>query len=121
MQAGAQWKLPRARHPQTRRLLYVFAGQGLHIETDFVAKGHVAEVDAQHDLWLRKGPAGTECLRLQAKPIGEPVAQYGPFVMNTQAEIHQAFRSCWVQDLRTAQRARIPQSWCRRSKREPRW
>ena len=91
MQAGAKWKLPRARHPQTRRLLYVFAGQGLHIETETVAHGHVAEVDAQHDLWLHNGPAVTECLMLQAKPIGEPVAQYGPFVMNTQAEIHQAF------------------------------
>ncbi len=49
------------------------------------------EVRAQDAIALQGGDDETQLLMLQGRPIGEPVAQHGPFVMNTQAEIHQAF------------------------------
>jgi redox-sensitive bicupin YhaK (pirin superfamily) len=91
MQAGAQWQMPGASHAQTRRRLYFFRGQGLTINGQTIPPQSVVEVQAQDAIGLQAGSDEAQLLVLQGRPIGEPVAQYGPFVMNTQAEIHQAF------------------------------
>lgn len=55
-------------------------------------KTHAAiEVQASVDLEIQAGEGECEILLLQGRPIGQPVAQYGPFVMNTRAQIEQAF------------------------------
>jgi hypothetical protein len=91
MAPGAHWTLPGARHAGTRRQLYFFKGQTLSVGGQPVGVQSVVEVRAQDALELVNGDQETELLMLQGRPIGEPVAQYGPFVMNTQAEIQQAF------------------------------
>ncbi len=91
MAPGAAWTLPAARSARTRRQLYFFIGTVLTIAGQSVAPGMVIEVAGDQAIELLNGPEETELLLLQGRPIGEPVAQYGPFVMNTQTEIQQAF------------------------------
>ncbi len=43
---------------------------------------------------VRSGSNGLRFLLVSGQPLGEPIARYGPFVMNTEAEIRQA-----IQDL----------------------
>ena len=91
MAAGARLTLPPAAHSATRRQLYFFRGTSLDIGGHGVKVQTVTEVRAQDALELMNGDTACELLVLQGRPIGEPVAQYGPFVMNTQAEVAQAF------------------------------
>jgi redox-sensitive bicupin YhaK (pirin superfamily) len=98
MAAGARWTLPAAQGPGTRRTLYFFQGSSASIAGESVAAPSAIEVRADTAIELAAGESGAEFLVLQGRPIGEPVAQYGPFVMNTQAEIMQA-----MQDYRRTQ------------------
>jgi hypothetical protein len=40
---------------------------------------------------VQAGPEGIRFLLVSGKPLEEPVAWYGPIVMNTEAELRQAF------------------------------
>ncbi len=91
MEPHATWTLPPAAGPATRRRLYFFAGTTLTVAGQAVPRGRMVEVRADAACELVNGDAAGELLLLQGRPIAEPVAQYGPFVMNTPAEIQQAF------------------------------
>lgn len=73
---------------QQTRLAYVYQGE-VELNDSLLQRGELVRLAPAAELTLRsKGEAGM--LLLAAEPIGEPIAQYGPFVMNTQAEIEQA-------------------------------
>jgi redox-sensitive bicupin YhaK (pirin superfamily) len=91
LEPGAQWTLPAALGDGTRRKLYFFAGDRITIGDEPVTVGHSIEVRAGLHVVLVNGEEPAELLMLQGRPIGEPVAQYGPFVMNTEQELRQAF------------------------------
>jgi redox-sensitive bicupin YhaK (pirin superfamily) len=90
MEAGARWTLPAAAGPDTVRTLYVFEGDELRIDGQEVGGSTGSVVRADRDIDLDT-TGGVEVLLLQGRPIGEPVAQYGPFVLNDEAGIEQAF------------------------------
>jgi redox-sensitive bicupin YhaK (pirin superfamily) len=91
---------------------YVFAGSGkfcnasapLAVPTENVGwwsdSAPPADVDNRSlvlfdrgdEVAVEAGPNGIRFLLVSGKPLEEPVAWYGPIVMNTQAQLQQAFR-----------------------------
>lgn len=86
----ARWTLPGA-SPGLNRTLYFHQGLGLEVAGQRLAKGVGVQVRSEAPVDLVNGAEESEVLVLQGRPIGEPVARYGPFVMNTQAELRQAY------------------------------
>ncbi len=89
LEAGAQWKLPTA-SASVNRSLYFYEGTAIQIAGQNFSTHQAIELHADKEVILQNGDSESYLLLLQGNPIGEPVAQYGPFVMNTQEEIQQA-------------------------------
>ena len=90
MEAKAFWELPQA-SAGIHRTIYFYKGSELRINGEGVPAYHSAEVRADRNVTIENGNAPAFILVLQGKPIDEPVVQQGPFVMNTQEEIRQAY------------------------------
>lgn len=90
MPAGSVWTLPAA-DQIVNRTLYFYAGSGLQAGGTAIPPYHAIELLANQPIQLETVSEAARLLLLQGCPIAEPVTQYGPFVMNTQHEIRQAF------------------------------
>jgi len=73
------------------RTLYCFGGGALTIRDRAIPRGSMVKLRPDAEVTVHNGPEEGELLLLQGRPIGEPVVQYGPFVMNSRAEIQQTF------------------------------
>jgi quercetin 2,3-dioxygenase len=74
-------------------LVYVYRG-ALQVvsdqETETVPLQRMAILSNGGDGVVLRGQAGTRALLITGQPLREPIAQYGPFVMNTREELMQA-------------------------------
>jgi quercetin 2,3-dioxygenase len=89
MASGARLALP-TKSDTVNRALYFFKGTGVTINGETLALEQSAVLD-RVDVELVNTGEPADFLVLQSEPIDEPVVQYGPFVMNTEQEIREAF------------------------------
>lgn len=91
MEPGAEWMLPKAA-AGINRTIYFYEGDVLTVADQPINNYHSVVLKSDEEVLLKNGPQPASILMLQGRPIKEPVAQYGPFVMNSQAEIQQAYQ-----------------------------
>lgn len=89
LEPGATIELPPARDQRTVRTVYVFDGSA-RIGDDELPENTGALVRSTRIIQLGTSE-GAEILVLQGRPIGEPVVQQGPFVMNDEAGLRRTF------------------------------
>ncbi len=95
LEAGAELEQPIA--DDHNAFAYVFEGSGRFGITETspgtdAAARHAVVFDSGDGVRIEANGGKVRFLLAAARPLGEPVARYGPFVMNTKEEIARAFR-----------------------------
>ncbi len=102
LQPGVSWTLQPAKSEATARVVYFYRGAGLTVRSDdsvdggnggeaSLAGGSGLQVGSGSVSFTADGDEPALVMILQGRPIGEPVVQYGPFVLNDRAGVEQAF------------------------------
>ncbi|MDP3584328.1 MAG: pirin family protein [Thiobacillus sp.] len=88
LDAGAAFSLPL--DDSRNAFVYVFEGDA-RLAGTALARHTLAVLGKGDAFGIEAGAAGARFILVAGRPLGEPVVQYGPFVMNTREEIEQAF------------------------------
>ncbi len=91
MEAKATWVLPAAVYMDSNRTLYFYKGSKIDIENKEIKENHLIQLASDEDIVVKNGDQEGYLLLLQGRPINEPIVKYGPFVMNTEEEIQEAY------------------------------
>lgn len=90
LNAGAQVEL---KLPQGHTaLVFVLSGQVTVAGTHQIGDAEMAVLDKENEILSLRADKESKILFLGGEPLNEPIVGYGPFVMNTQAEILQAMQ-----------------------------
>lgn len=73
------------------RNVYFYTGDTMEIEGTMVRAGHRIQLDGNSKIEMVNGTKESQLLILEGEPINEQVVQYGPFVMNSEKEIQDAY------------------------------
>ena len=90
VQPGKKTSFPVA--PDHHVFVYVFEGKGVFSGTQALENRQLALFGDGDEITVEAGAEGVRFLLVSGKPLREPVAWRGPIVMNTQAEIREAFQ-----------------------------
>ncbi|RZI59713.1 MAG: pirin family protein, partial [Pseudomonas sp.] len=71
--------------------LFVLKGKVKLGSGEEIPGGHLAVLDTEGDSFSIEASEESQILLMSGEPLNEPIVGYGPFVMNTKAEIQQAF------------------------------
>jgi redox-sensitive bicupin YhaK (pirin superfamily) len=88
LQPGARFALHLP--PGHHGFAYVFDGDLAQVGGEPLRRSELGVLSDGDQLQLAGGDKASRLLVVAGKPLQEPVARYGPFVMNTQQEIHEA-------------------------------
>lgn len=91
MEPEASIVLPPVSKTLNRNLYYYDGNDVVKIDGEIIHSSNRIKLSGNDEIIIKNGSKNSNLILLEAEPIQEPVVQYGPFVMNSEQEIRQAF------------------------------